>query len=290
MNPAPDNAWETQRRGAGPALVIVGVGIQWSSQTTLAARRAIERSDLVLCAITDGGAADWLREINGRAESFAYPRNGRPRVDIYRAMVAKVIAALQEGKRVCAVFYGSPSVLTRPAHEALREARRQGYSACMLPGVSFLDCLFSDLGVDPGEGGCTLLEASQFLRTQRVIDPYTHLVLAQPAAIGQRAAVDVTNVLHIERALLLLQQKLTVLYGAAHRVLIYEAASHPLANFRADSLPLAELSRAAVNECSTLYVPPIGLATPDDEMCRLLEQLQSKDQCNDSSAQRGVEP
>jgi hypothetical protein len=257
----------------GAALAIVGIGLQWEGQTTPAARRAIERADVVLCAVADAGAAAWLCSLNARAESFAYPRDGRARKDIYRAMVERIVAALQQGSRVCAVFYGSPSLLTWPAHEALRVARRLGFAACMLPAVSFLDCLLTDLHIDPGERGCSLYEAGEFLRTARSVDPYGHLVLAQIAAIGERATVADGQRARVVRSLALLVKRLTATYPPEHAVVVYEAATHPLAPFRADTIRLTDLPGADVGERSTLYVPPVGPAPIDEAMCIALEEL-----------------
>jgi hypothetical protein len=259
----------------GAALAIVGIGIQWEGQTTLAARRAIERADVVLCAVADGHAAAWLCALNERAESFVYPRDGRARREIYRAMVDRIVVSLQEGNRVCAVFYGSPSLLTWPAHEALRVARRQGFPACMLPAVSFLDCLLTDLHIDPGEQGCSLYEAGEFLRTRRVVDPYGHLILAQVAAIGEHGTLDECQHARVVGSLGLLVRRLTAIYPPSHPTILYEAAAHPLASFRADVVPLAALPEVRVGERSTLYLPPLGEPPVDEDMRLALEQLRT---------------
>src|SRR2546429_6584747 len=44
-----------------------------------------------------------------------------------------------------------------------RQAREEGFEAEMLPAVSAEDCLFADLGVDPGDEGCQSFEATSFL-------------------------------------------------------------------------------------------------------------------------------
>ena len=49
-------------------------------------------------------------------------------------MVEEILAAVREGKRVCAVFYGHPGVYVKPSHEAVRRARKEGFEARMLPG------------------------------------------------------------------------------------------------------------------------------------------------------------
>ena len=47
----------------------------------------------------------------------------------------------------------------------------------MLPGISSEDCLFADLGVDPGVSGCQSYEATDFLMNAPIIDSSTQLIL-----------------------------------------------------------------------------------------------------------------
>src|SRR3546814_21038374 len=57
----------------------------------------------------------------------------------------------------------------------------------MEAGVSAEDCLYADLGIDPGEVGCQHYEASQFMFYHRRIDPSAYLVLWQVGVAGDRS-------------------------------------------------------------------------------------------------------
>jgi hypothetical protein len=85
---------------------------------------------------------------------------------------------------VCVVFYGHPGVFVQPAHEAIRVARLEGFTARMLPGISAEDCLFADIEVDPGVYACQSFEATDFLVRKRKFDPRSPLVLWQIGSIG----------------------------------------------------------------------------------------------------------
>ena len=76
---------------------------------------------------------------------------GRSRLDTYQDMVDRILACVREGSDVCVAFYGHPGVFVYPSHEAIKRARIEGYKATMLPGISAEDCLFADLGIDPGK-------------------------------------------------------------------------------------------------------------------------------------------
>lgn len=256
---------ETAKRPQRGALVIVGTGIQWGGQTTLAAEHAIRDADAVLFAVADAWAARWVRGLNARATPLPYPRDGRSRRDIYREMTSLVLEALERYPKVCAVFYGSPTFLARSAHEALHAARAAGCTAAMLPGVSSIDCLAADLGVDLGELGYQVFEANVFLSRPRHVDTSAHLLLCQVAMIGQRAAFD-GDTERVRLGLASLSERLQAAYPPGHRAVIYEAARHPAEPPRVVTVTLAELAAASVGEVATLYVPPSGfeLAPPAD--------------------------
>ncbi len=241
------------------ALVVVGTGIQWGGQTTLAAERAIRGADVVLFAVADAWAARWVRSLNPRATPLPYPSDGRSRRDIYREMTSLILGELERRQNVCAVFYGSPTFLARSAHEAVSAARADGFPAAMLPGVSSLECLAADLGIDFGDFGCQFFEASAFLSRPRQVDTSAYLVLFQVAMIGQSAAFD-GNVSRIRRGLASLADRLLSAYPATHRVQLYEAARHPLEPPKVASLALSELGMASVGEVATLCVPPLSVA------------------------------
>jgi precorrin-3B methylase len=247
---------------AGFNLVVVGTGIQVGAHSTPAARLAIERADSVLYAVSNPETADWIRQLNPAAQALAYPRDGRRRRAIYAQMVEQILERLRAGERVCAAFYGSAAVLVQPAHEAMRRARSEGFRARMLPGISSLECLFADLGVDPGEHGCAMYEAADLLMRPRVLDRHAHLVLCQVGLIANRAAFDPSPAL-LRRGLELLRARLLELYPAQHGAILYEAAENPMLEPRATAVELGELERAEVSAFSTLYVPPLERAQAD---------------------------
>jgi hypothetical protein len=238
-------------------LVVVGIGIQWGGQTTLAARAAIAGAERVLFAVNDPWAARWIRQQNPTAEALPYPRDGRLRRDIYQQMVDRILAVLNEGRRTCAVFYGNPAVLTQPAHEAIRRARLGGFAARMLPGVSSIDCLFADLGVDPGNG-CQIFEAGDFLSRRPCFDVHTGLILCQIGLIGNHGPYDDADEVERRDGLCRLGAHLETHYRHEHEAVIYEAATHPLRQPRCHRITIGGLVSAEVREVSTLYVPPLA--------------------------------
>lgn len=250
------------------SLTVVGTGIQLAGQITTVAKAWIEQADKVLFAVADPATAQWLASLNSTAEPLPYNRNNRRRKQTYTQMVERILAEVRGGVNVCAVFYGHPGVFADPAHEAIRQARQEGFRAEMLPGISAEDCLFADLGVDPGKRGCQSFEATDFLIRRRKFDPTSVLILWQIALIGNQGFPQEGG--HL-RGLRVLTEVLQNFYAPNRRAIVYEAAVyHPVCKPAIQKMPLEKLPEAKVTEASTLYIPPNPTLELDMEMVERL--------------------
>ena len=233
-------------------LVVVGTGIG-AARITLEARAAIEAADQVLHLIPDPVSIHTVEQLNPRSRSLGdcYVE-GEHRRDAYARMVEAILEPVRAGERVCAAFYGHPGVFSLPPHEAVKQARSEGFHAEMLPGISAEDCLFADLGVDPAEAGCQSYEATRFLERRPAIEPRAALVLWQIGVVGSahHSAAPVAPRLGE------LVEALIELYPAEHEVVVYEASSFVGVAPLIRQTALAALA-GAVTPASTLYVPPL---------------------------------
>jgi len=233
------------------SLVVVGTGIG-AARLTAEARAAIEGADEVLHLIPDPVSIRLVEQLNARSRSLGdcYVE-GEHRRAAYARMVEAILDPVRLGARVCAAFYGHPGVFSLPPHEAVKQARGEGFEAEMLPGISAEDCLFADLGVDPAESGCQSYEATRFLERRPAIEPRAALVLWQVGVVGSanHSAQPVAPRLGE------LVDRLLELYPEGHEVVVYEASSFPgvAPLIRPTKLPALA---AAVTPASTLYVPP----------------------------------
>lgn len=186
-------------------------------------------------------------------------RPGRPRADIYEDVLGEILAPVRRGVRVCAALYGHPGAFSYLGHEAVRRARAEGFRAEMLPGVSAEDCLFADLGVDPGQTGCQSYEATDFVVNRRSVDTTAALVLWQVTAVGEQRAATTPNVegLHV------LSDYLRELYQDDQELTLYEASPYPVCDPIVRRMSLAELPGAELSSLATLYVPPARRPEPD---------------------------
>ena len=256
------------RRGS---LVVVGTGIKFAAHTTPEALAAIEHAERLFYLVTDPVAEEWIRRLNPTATTLedCYAE-GKPRTKTYRDMTRRIVSAVRDGFRVCAAFYGHPGVFADTPHDAIRRARREGFPARMLPGVSAEDCLFADLGVDPGVNGCQSFEATDFLAYRRKFDPSSALILWQVGVLGEPSIRKEASC-RPER-LRVLTDVLRRYYPPRHRVTLYEAAPYTICDPRVVRMPLATLPRATVFTMATLYVPPKPSRGGDAKILRWFRQ------------------
>lgn len=208
----------------------------------------------MLFLVADPATAAWLATLNQGARSLSsLYRPGVPRRRIYDGIVEEILAAVRRGARVCAVFYGHPGVYVQPSHDAIRRARAEGFAARMLPAVSAEDCLFADLGVDPGEHGWQSWEADDFLQHRRRPDPTAALVLWQVDAIG-KPDWDLEPDPH---GLAALADALGEHYPPGHELVFYRASVYPVVGPEIVGVRLEELGRLGSPPAGTLYIRPV---------------------------------
>ena len=252
------------------SLTVVGTGIRLASQTTPEARAFLSQADKVFFLVADPASIEWMRSLNATAESLhdCY-RDGQDRRAAYACMIQRILAGVRDGLAICVAFYGHPGVLAYPWHEAVRQARKEGFEARMLPGVSAEACLYSDLGIDPGATGWQSYGATDFLVNGRQLDTRSSLLLWQIGVIGvleYRQDAGLWNA----KGLRVLTDILTDWYGAGHQVTVYEAAHYPVCGPFIQQVGLRDLPTARVTPISTLYVPPLAPPVPDRQMLRRL--------------------
>lgn len=221
----------------------------------------------MLYLVTDPVMEMWLRQLNGNARSLArHYGPGKERSQTYADMVEEILSRVRANLDVCVAFYGHPGVFVTPGHEAVRRAREEGFKARMVPGISAEDCLFADLGIDPGAAGCQSYEATDFVAHRYRVEPAALLVLWQIGFLGERTTPAAPRRPPLE----LLVERLQEVYRAGHETIVYEASPYAVCGPLVRRLPLAEVARAEVVPMATLVLPPAERPSPD---LRMLDRL-----------------
>lgn len=265
----------TSAAGMPGSLACVGLGMMLGAHLGPRARSHIEQADVVFVAASDALVELWVQRLRPDARSLQpYYAEGKPRQRTYREMVAAMLDEVRCGRRVCGAFYGHPGVFAQVPHRAVAQARAEGFEAVMEAAVSAEDCLYADLGIDPGDVGCQHYEASQLLFYRRRLDPSACLVLWQVGLAGDRSCRRfASSPAHRQ----LLVDRLLEDYPPGHEVVIYEAATSPLASPRVERLPLEALPTADLRMQSTLVVPPAAPLQPDHALLARLAAIEAAD-------------
>lgn len=249
-----------QPEGRG-SLACVGLGMTLGSHLTPLARSHIEQADVVFAALSDGIVETWLQRMHPDVRSLqSHYREGKSRMKTYREWVDVLMTEVRAGKRVCGVFYGHPGIFAWSPHKAIEVAREEGFDAHMEPGISAEDCLYADLGIDPGRFGCQHFEASQLLFYERRIDATGYLVLWQVGVVGDRSLKRyATGAAHRQ----VLVDVLATDYPLDHEVIIYRAATLPVEKPRIRRVALRDLPHTPLTSEETVILPPAEALKPN---------------------------
>lgn len=270
MSTLQDEATSPSLRGS---IACVGLGITLGSHLGPLARSHIEQSDVVFAALSDGIVELWLQKMHPDVRSLQpYYGNGKDksRMITYREWVEVMMAEVRTGKKVCAVFYGHPGIFAWSPHEVIKVARAEGYEAHMEPGISAEDCLYADLGIDPGRKGCQHYEASQLVFSETPINPGAYLVLWQVCLVGDRSLKRFNTDPEYRQVLV---DVLAKDYPLEHEIIIYRAATLPIHKPRIRHVALRDLPATDIAGEDTVILPPAEKLRPNRVIRQRLRAL-----------------
>ncbi|MGI9647801.1 MAG: MazG nucleotide pyrophosphohydrolase domain-containing protein, partial [Acidimicrobiia bacterium] len=165
-------------------ITIVGLGPAGIDQMTIEAWNAVEGAARVIVRTLAHPAASELAarrpvescdDLYEQAEDFA---------GVYEQIAARVLEAAGSGPVVYAVP-GHPSIAERAVSLIREKAAAGGTEVAILDAPSFLDVLFSRLGVDPLDGGIQVLDARQLARPMLLGLPTVFAQVDTPLVAGE---------------------------------------------------------------------------------------------------------
>lgn len=241
------------------------------SHLTPLARSHIEQADVVFAAVSDAIVEMWLERMHPDVRSLQpYYGEDKSRLRTYREWVDVMMVEVRAGRKVCAVFYGHPGVFAWSPHEVIKVARAEGFQAHMEPGISAEDCLYADLGIDPGRFGCQHYEASQLLFCETRINPAAYLVLWQVGLVGDRSLKRFSTGPEYRQVLVDVLEKD---YPLDHELVIYRGATLPIQQPRVRRVALKDLPATDVTAEETVILPPSSPLRPNKAVRERLAAL-----------------
>ena len=237
------------------SLAVVGMGMTLGSHLTPISRSHIEQADVVFAALSDNLVEKWLMRMNPDVRSLqGNYAEGKSRMLTYREWLDLIMVEVRHGKQVCVVFYGHPGMFAWTPHKAIEAARAEGYPAHMEAGISSEDCLYADLGIDPGRFGCQHFEASQFVLYDRQLDNAGYVILWQVALVGDTTLGRLTDTGPAYRKVLV--DRLSRDYPLDHEIIIYRCATLAIDDPRIDRVRLQDLPDVDMTVSDTVILPP----------------------------------
>ncbi|HDO7865837.1 TPA: SAM-dependent methyltransferase [Legionella pneumophila] len=246
-------------------LIVCGSGIKSLSHFTEETKYIIKNSDKVLYLVNEQNLKAWIQRESKEAESLEdlYFSSDK-RVDAYSKITNYIVSEYNKGKILCVLFYGHPTVFAESALNAVKKIKALNGNATILPGISTLDCLFSDLEIDPGNKGCFTIDATELLLYERDIDINAHVILWQVANLGMHN-INQTSKIQV------LSEYLIKFYHHDQIAYLYEAAQVPMQIPRIEKIKLKDLIDSKINSTTTLYITPINQKKLSEKYLNLLE-------------------
>jgi len=182
---------------------------------------------------------------------------------VYQQIVARVLHLAQRTSGVIYCVPGHPFVAEATCMEIVRQANESGLQVRVVDGMSFLEPTLRCLNLD-ALPQIVLLDALDLVPAHAPPFPPS-----SPAIIAQMYSRDVAS-----------DVKLTLMsvYPDKHPVKLVHAAGTGVEEV--EELPLFEIDRSPKIEALTsLYVPPLGIATSFEAFQELIAHLRAPDGC-----------
>lgn len=256
-------------------IFIVGLGAVGISQVTPEVDAALRSSKVVFVVDNNPGVDEYLHSVCPRVENLmgAY-RLGENRLGAYDRMATAVLEAAIDTPPVTFAVYGHPRLYVYPSQEIIEVASHLGLQCRVLPGISTVDVILCDLGLDPGLHGLQMYEASDAMVRGRPLQPDVPCLLLQVGSLETGiSTLEPSRPERFER----FQRYLSSFYDDSHIISVLSVATVPGQKARIVSFPLRRMVHNAGQFTieTTLYIPPARLRPI--VYAELLRDMQSPD-------------
>jgi uncharacterized protein YabN with tetrapyrrole methylase and pyrophosphatase domain len=240
-----------------PRITIVGAGIFGPDQITQEGDAALRTSELIF----------FLLDLNPRLRQYLKSlgpelvdldplyREGRLETDVYDDITRLVVFAAAVRRRTALLVPGHPAIYVTVTREIEERGNAMGIETVVLPGISSIDTMILQLGLEIGDRGVQIYEANRFIYHGIVPDRRVPLFLLQPGAVG--SAVLTHRSASRPRRFDVLRRALRRFYPPEHPCVVLASQSAVGRPARKQTIRLSQLARRSVFDHDTsLFVPP----------------------------------
>ncbi|WP_256531285.1 SAM-dependent methyltransferase [Halovivax cerinus] len=242
-------------------IYVIGLGMVAIRQLTNEAEAAIDKSQVLFTVdyhteMLERYVGDRVDELVDLTEEYT---EGEHRIETYERMAQRVIDRAGEiDGPVAFALYGHPLVFVTPSQWVTERATEAGLRVEVQPGISSMDCLYCDLGLDPSRNGIQMFEATDLLLREFELNSNVPAMIWQ---VGSVEAVQYSERTGNEPARFTrLREYLERFYPPDHEVTIVQTATYPITDSKLLRFELQAFESMAdeINPIQTLYVPPVA--------------------------------
>jgi len=243
-----------------PEIIVVGLGPGPVELLTLEAQGVLSLAKEVFFRVSTHPVFEWVRKQGIECVSLdhLYYQPNITYDRIYR-LINKALINVAKRKGQCVyALPGNPYVFEKTPRWLKEVAEPEGVAVRIVPGLSFLETLYVELGVDP-EGGLQILNASRMEEHEDF--PFSVYL---PLLIGQVAVPSRNRPWCPEDNLKPLARLLLTKYPPAHLVTLIWNTGLPEYQTIRRIVPLAELEYQEhfFRRLASLYVPHLPWTPP----------------------------
>lgn len=208
-------------------IYIAGLGNVGTRQITKEVEEVLRKSERVFLLFYQKVLHDYIANDLGTPVTDLHSEyeEGLDRSKTYRKMADRVMsAAIDATAPITLELYGHPTIFVSPTRIIQEEAPEKGLLVKVLPGISSIDCIFAEIGFDPGTSGIQMYEATDFLVRRFTPDPSVPLFLWQ---IGTLETGLYSSKRSKPERFVRLRQYLQKFYPADHILYLLRTATYP---------------------------------------------------------------
>lgn len=256
-----------------PDIYVVGLGIKGIEHVTRETEAAFRRSNEILAVATHPAVLTYLESMGPKVtnlHTISY-REDEHRLDAYDTMAASVLAAALEHPPVTFALYGHPMIYVLPSRQVMQAAPYLGLKAEVQPGISSLDTIFCDLGIDPASDGLQMYEATDLLLRRRPLQPDVPCLIWQ---VGTVESVLYSTAMSRPERFSRIKEYLLQFYPPEHELIAVYSTHHPLLDPTMTKFKLGEMEahHYDLHQGLTVYIPPVQIRAVEDlELARKIE-------------------
>jgi hypothetical protein len=238
-------------------VYLVGLGVSPVCHITLQAQDVLQRCTTIFVVDHGFGILKYLGTLCSDVVNLLDEyQEGIHRLTTYQRMASRVIDRALDSSPVAFATYGHPSWLVYPSALIRESGRMLGLNINIVHGISTIDTVIGDLGIDPGTDGLQIHEATGLVKEERQLDPHVPCLLLQADAFDT-PIFSMGN--RDPERYVALKNYLLKFYDSTHEVISIYSSTHPLMRPIKKRFIIQDLPDTLANQIisGTLFIAPI---------------------------------